>query len=96
MFDNARLRAELSHIHRILGIVAAGPRGRGLVDDLSHAVGGTTAALLWQALYADCLRVVHSAVAADGVIGDDEMEALYDFVFSVALSYANVLPGHYV
>jgi energy-coupling factor transporter ATP-binding protein EcfA2 len=34
-------------------------------------------------------------VAADGVIGDDEMEALYDFVFSVARSYANVMPGHY-
>lgn len=95
MLDNTRLRAELGHIHRTLSGVAAGARGKTLVDELRRQVGGTTAALLWQALFADCLRVAYGAVAADGTIGDDEVEALYEFVFSVARHFAAVLPSTY-
>jgi hypothetical protein len=95
MLDNTRLRAELTHIHRTLSVVAASARGRALVDELRRAVGGTTAALIWQSLFADCLRVVHCAVAADGEIGDHEIEALYEFLFSVARHYASVMPAAY-
>jgi hypothetical protein len=95
MLDNTRLRAELTHIHRTLSVVAANVRGKDLVDELRRAVGGTTAALLWQSLFADCLRVAHSAVAADDVIGDHEIEALYEFLFSAARHYASVMPASY-
>lgn len=95
MLDNTRLRAELAHIHQTLSGVAAGARGKALVDEIRREVGGTTPALLWQSLFADCLRVAYSAVAADGKIGDDEVEALYEFVFSVARHYAAALPSSY-
>ena len=95
MFDNTRLRAELTHIQHALGSVAASPRGKGMVDDLRGSIGGTTAAILWQALFADCLRIAHSAVAADGDIGDHEIEALYELLFSAARHYAAVLPTEY-
>ncbi|HWU87723.1 MAG TPA: AAA family ATPase, partial [Kofleriaceae bacterium] len=75
--------------------MAAGAGGKGLVEDLRRDTGGTTAAILWQALFADCLRVAHSAVAADGEIGDHEIEALYEFVFTVARHYAGVIPSSY-
>jgi energy-coupling factor transporter ATP-binding protein EcfA2 len=94
MLDNTRLRGELSHIHRTLSAVAATPRGKGIVDHLRREVDGTTAAVLWQSLFADCLRVAYSAAAADGVIGDDEVAALYEFVFSAARHYAQVLPSY--
>lgn len=95
MLDNTRLRAELNHIHRTLSIVAAHARGKDLVDELRRTVGGTTAALLWQSLFADCLRVAHSAVAADAELGDHEIEALYEFLFSAARHYASVMPASY-
>lgn len=95
MLDSTRLRAELTHIHRTLSGVAAQPRGKDLVDDLRRTVGGTTPALVWQALFSDCLRVAHSAVAADGVIGDHEIDALYDLLFSAARHYASVMPAAY-
>jgi energy-coupling factor transporter ATP-binding protein EcfA2/RecA/RadA recombinase len=95
MLDNTRLRAELTHIHRTLSVVAAHPRGKDLVDDLRRTVGGTTAALVWQSLFADCLRVAHSAVAADAVIGDHEIEALYELLFSAARHFASVMPASY-
>ncbi len=94
MLDNTRLRGELAHIHRTLSAVAAGPRGKGLIDHLRREVDGTTAAMLWQSLFADCMRVAYTAAAADGVIGDDEIAALYEFVFSVARHYAGVLPSY--
>ncbi|HEY0987600.1 MAG TPA: ATP-binding protein, partial [Kofleriaceae bacterium] len=68
--------------------MAADPRARGFVDHLRREVDGTTAAVLWQSLYADCLRVVYTAVAADGVISDDEVAALHEFVSSIARHYA--------
>lgn len=95
MLDNTRLRGELAHIHHTLSGVAAAVRGRTLVDDLRREVGGTTAALLWQSLFADCLRVVHGALAADEMIGDHEIEAVYEFVFSAARHYAGVLVSSY-
>jgi energy-coupling factor transporter ATP-binding protein EcfA2 len=94
MLDNTRLRGELAHIHRTLSAVAAGPRGKGFVDHLRREIDATTAAALWQALFADCMRVAYTAAAADGVIGDDEVAALYEFVFSVARHYAGVLPRY--
>ncbi|HEU4727817.1 MAG TPA: ATP-binding protein, partial [Kofleriaceae bacterium] len=94
MLDNTRLRGELAHIHRTLSAVAASPRGKGLVDHLRREIDGTTAAMLWQSLFADCLRVAYTAAAADGVIGDDEIAALYEFVFSVARHYAGALPAY--
>ena len=95
MFDNTRLKAELNHIHRTLSVVAAGARGKHLVEDLRHTFGGTTAVILWQSLFADCVRVAHGAVSADGSIGDDEIEALYEFLFSAARHYAHVMPASY-
>lgn len=65
-----------------------GSRGSALADDLRATVGGKTRAILWQALFADCLRVVHSAVMADGVIEDREIEALYDIIAAAARHYA--------
>jgi ABC-type cobalamin/Fe3+-siderophores transport system ATPase subunit len=94
MLDSTRLRGELNHIHRTLASVTASPRGKGLVDHLRREIDGTTTAMLWQSLFSDCLRVAYSAAAADGVIGDDEIAALYEFVFSVARHYSNVLPSY--
>jgi energy-coupling factor transporter ATP-binding protein EcfA2 len=95
MLDNTRLRAELMHIHRTLSVVAANTQGNDIIDVLRRSVGGTTAALLWQSLFADCLRVAHCAVAADAVIKDQEIEALYEFLFSAARHYASVMPASY-
>jgi hypothetical protein len=94
MLDSTRLRSELAHIHRTLSAVTASPQGKGLVDELRREVDGTTAAVLWQALFADCLRVAYTAAAADGVIRDDEITALYEFVFSVARHYAGSLSSY--
>jgi len=76
MFDNNRLRAELAHIHRALGNVAASPGGKGLLDDLRRNTRGTNAARLWQALYADCMRIAYAAAVADGDISDQEIDGL--------------------
>ena len=96
MLDNTRLIAEITHLHRILAGVAASPRGHAMTDELRAAVGGgSSAALLRQALFADCLRVVHSAITADGHIGEDELEALYPFADTVARHYATVLAADY-
>jgi len=93
MLDSARLRGELAHIHRTLSGVAAGPRGKELIAHLRE-INGTTAVVLWQALYADCLRVVYTAVAADGVISDDEIAALSELIFAIAGHYAGLLPAY--
>jgi hypothetical protein len=95
MFDSNRLRAELAHIQRVLSNVAASPRGKGLLDELRRTTRGTGAALVWQALLADCMRIAHTAVAADGDIGDHEIEALHDMLSAAARSYADTLPVTY-
>lgn len=94
MLDNTRLRGELAHIQRVLSVVSSGPRGKELIGDLRRGFDGTVAALLWQSLFADCLRVAYSAAAADGKITDDEVSALYEFLFSAARHYATVLPQY--
>jgi hypothetical protein len=95
MLDITRLRAELGQIHRALVVIGAGVHGRTLIDDLrAKASGGTNAALVWHALFADCLRVVHAAVSADNEVRDDEVEATYDMMFSVARHYASASPAY--
>jgi Helicase HerA, central domain/AAA ATPase domain len=95
MLDDVRLRGELAHIHRALSTVASTDRGKHLADELRRATGTTTAAVLWHALFADCLRVVYSAVSADDTICDEEIDAVYDLVFSIARHYANVQQARY-
>ena len=93
MLDNARLRSELAHIHRALNAAAAGPRGQELLADL-RGTEGTAVVVTMQSLYADCLRVVHTAIAADNVISDDEISAISEFVFAAASHYAGLLPAY--
>ncbi|HEY0476702.1 MAG TPA: hypothetical protein VGD37_04210 [Kofleriaceae bacterium] len=91
----AQVPADLAGICRVLTSFVAGARGSALIDDLRATVGGTTTEILWQALFADCLRVVHSAVMADGVIEDGEIEALYDIIATAARHYASGLRSQY-
>lgn len=93
MLDNARLRADLAHIHRALHATSAGPRGKALLEDL-RGIEGTTAMALLQSLYADCLRVVYTAANADNVISDDEITALSEFLCTAASHYAALLPEY--
>src|SRR5262249_16895181 len=95
MFDSHRLRTELAQIQRALGNVAASPRGKGLLDELRRSTRGTSAARLWQALHADCMRLVYAAVAADGVIDDRELEEFLDMLSAAARSYADTLMAEY-
>src|SRR5262249_23204922 len=80
--------AQLAEICRVLTNVASGSRGRALIDDLRVTAGGTTAEVLWQALFADCLRVTYSAAMADGLIENREIEALYEMITAAAARYA--------
>lgn len=93
MFDHERFVSELGTLRLALEAVAAGPRGAELRAELGdHA--GTTPALLRQALFADCLRVVYTALLADGRIDDSELETLFSLLYIVAKHYAGV-SGHY-
>lgn len=93
MLDNARLRGDLAHVHRALGAAVTGSRSNELLDGI-RGVEGTTAAVVLQSLYADCLRVVHTAIAADEVISDDEIAAISEFMYMVAGQYAGLLPAY--
>jgi hypothetical protein len=93
MLDNTRLRGDLTHIHRALNAAAGGPRGKALLEDI-RGIESTTAVVLLQSLYADCLRVVHTAASVDGQIDDQEIAALSEFVYTVASHYAAVLPDY--
>jgi hypothetical protein len=95
MFDSVRLEAELSHIQHALGVVAASARGKGLVDGVRGAARGPNSAIIELALAADCLRVVHGAMAADGAIGDHEIDALFGLIERAARHYAAAVPGAY-
>jgi hypothetical protein len=90
-----QIPTDLAGICRVLTDVVAGVRGRALIDDLRVTVGGTTTEILWQALFADCLRVVRSAVMADGIIEDREIEALYEIIAAAARHYAVGLRSQY-
>src|SRR5688500_427861 len=95
MLDITRLKAELGQIHRAVVVIGAGVHSRALMDDLrAKASGGTNAALVWHALFADCLRVVHAAISADNEVRDGEVEATYDMMFSVARHYASASPAY--
>jgi hypothetical protein len=90
-----QIPANLAEICRVLTNVVAGARGKALIDDLRATVGGTTTEILWQALSADCLRVVYSAVMGDGMIEDCEIEALYEIIAAAARHYAAGLRSQY-
>src|ERR1043165_4691708 len=87
----ARIQTELDGIHRALANVVTGARGKALIDDLRTTGAGTTTEILWQALFADCLRVIHSAVMTDGVIEDREIDVLYELIAAAARHYATGL-----
>ncbi len=87
--------AQLAEICRVLTRVASGSSGQALIDDLRASAGGTTAEILWQALFADCLRVAYSAAMADGTIEDREIEALYEIITAAAGCYATGQKAQY-
>jgi AAA ATPase domain len=82
------LPAELAEICRGLTSFVASGRGSALVADLSATVGGTATEILWQALLADCLRVIYSAMLADGEIEDREIDAVNEILTTAASHYA--------
>jgi hypothetical protein len=90
-----QVQSDLAELCKVLTSFTADPRGKALIDDLRAAVGGTTAELVWQALLADCLRVVHSAVMADGVIEHGEIEGLYEIIAAAAQRYVVGLRSQY-
>ncbi|HET9624020.1 MAG TPA: helicase HerA-like domain-containing protein [Kofleriaceae bacterium] len=94
VLNNTRLNGDLSHIQRALARVAASERGKHLVESKCRELDVTPAAVIWQSLFSDCLRVVYTAVAADGKLDDRELAAVYEFMFSIARHYANVLSGY--
>jgi GTPase SAR1 family protein len=94
MLDNTKLNVDLGHIQRTLERLTAGERGKALVAKACRELDATPTAVLWQSLFSDCLRVAYTAVNADNQIDDKELAALYEFVFSVARRYANVLPSY--
>lgn len=95
MLDNHRMRDELTPIHRALSSAVDTPRGRKLKGELQRATGAAIPMVLWQSLFADCLRVIHCAVAADGEISAAELEAVYEPLYSIARNYAAVAPKEY-
>jgi energy-coupling factor transporter ATP-binding protein EcfA2 len=96
MLDSTRLRTELNEIEDQLERVATSSDGRDLVRHLREAsrldVPGKP--LIWQALHADCLRIAYTAVAADGQVSDDEIEELYEYLYTVARNYAKLVKGY--
>jgi energy-coupling factor transporter ATP-binding protein EcfA2 len=96
MLNHARLRAELSHIQDSLTRVTAGNGGRGIVYRLREVsrLDVPPKSLIWQALHADCLRIAYTAVAADGDVTEGEIDELYEYLFTVAKHYANMVDGY--
>lgn len=95
MFDSARLHGELVHLHRQLSVLASEPRGKHLTEGLSQVTSAPPIGLVRQALFADCLRVLHSAILADNKMKEEELEAIYPFVSVVARHYGAMSPAHY-
>jgi hypothetical protein len=90
-----QIPAQLAEICRVLTTVASGSSGQALIDDLRGAAGGTTTEILWQALFADCLRIAYSAAMADGTIEAREIEALYEIITAAAGCYATGQKAQY-
>ncbi|MEO7733176.1 MAG: AAA family ATPase [Kofleriaceae bacterium] len=82
------LPAEIAEISRALTSFVTSGRGSALVDDLRATTGGTASEVVWLALLADCLRVIYSAVLADGEIEDREIDAVEDIIATAAEHYA--------
>jgi len=97
VLDTTHLRTALGDIQADLARVAGGTRGASIVGPLRDATGRVipSGKLLWQALHADCLRVTYVALAADQMINDDELEAVYDYLYSAARNYADTLRAIY-
>jgi energy-coupling factor transporter ATP-binding protein EcfA2 len=95
MFDSARLHGELMHLHRQLSVLASEPRGKHLTEELTQSATATPIGLVRQALFADCLRVIHSSVLADSKMKNEELSATYPFVSVVARHYGAMNPAHY-
>lgn len=95
MFDSARLHGELMHLHRQLSLLAGEPRGKHLTEGLAQSSTAAPIGLVRQALFADCLRIIHSAVLADSKMKDEELVAIYPFVSVVARHYSAMNVAHY-
>ena len=97
MLDTIRLKAELGNIQAHLARVIAGPRGGDVIRPLRQVADlpAPPGRLLWQALHNDCLRVIYAAIVADDRIADEEIEDTYEYLFSVARHYAEILPAAY-
>jgi energy-coupling factor transporter ATP-binding protein EcfA2 len=96
MIDSARLRTELNHIEDSLARLAASQVGVGILTPVQQASGRDlpVKSLIWQALHADCLRIAYTALAADGGVTDDEVDELYEYLFTVARHYASTVDGY--
>jgi energy-coupling factor transporter ATP-binding protein EcfA2 len=97
MLDTTRLKAELGNIQAHLARVITGPRGGEVVRPLRQVADlpAPPGRLLWQALHNDCLRVIYVAINADDRVADEEIEDTYEYLFSVARHYAELLPAAY-
>jgi DNA helicase HerA-like ATPase/energy-coupling factor transporter ATP-binding protein EcfA2 len=97
MLDTTRLKAELGNIQAHLARVITGPRGGEVVRPLRQVADlpAPPGRLLWQALHNDCLRVIYVAINADDRVADEEIEDTYEYLFSVARHYAELLPATY-
>ena len=82
------LPAAFAEISRGLTSFVTSGRGSALVDELRATTGGTASEIVWLALLADSLRVIYSAVLADGEIEDREIDAVEDVVATAARHYA--------
>jgi energy-coupling factor transporter ATP-binding protein EcfA2 len=96
MLDTTRLRSQLNDIEKYLARVATNGGGRDLTHRLREVtqLDASPKALIWQALHSDCLRIAYTAVAADGEISEDEIEELYEYLFTVAKHYAKLVTGY--
>ncbi|MBC7975459.1 MAG: AAA family ATPase [Myxococcales bacterium] len=90
-----QLPTELAEICQLLTSFAATAPGSAIVEELRATVGGTTTEILSQALFADCLRVVYSAMLADGEIEDHEIAAVDEIIATAARHYASRARSQY-
>jgi GTPase SAR1 family protein len=96
MIDSARLRSELNFIEDNLARLASSQTGSGLLSPVKQVIQKELPprSLIWQALHADCLRIAYTALAADGKVSDEEINELYEYLFTVAKHYASTVDGY--
>ncbi|MEO7735838.1 MAG: hypothetical protein ABIY55_33090 [Kofleriaceae bacterium] len=90
--DTTRLRAELFFIHQAISDVTS--RRKSLLDDL-EGEPGTPSALIWRALFSDCLRAVYSVATADGEIYEIELSWMRDLLIAAAQHYTGTRDSPY-